>query len=107
MAVPTASKSASSLLRALLREVRLSVPDYKSAAATKLISEQFREFEVTEKQHCRASEEMSHLADTYRTYLRSQRLWLEVHDEYHAKGERSVKDSARLVGLNLPKEYKD
>lgn len=107
MAAPNATRRAAGLLRNLLHEVRVSVPDYKAAAATKFISEQFREFEVTEEKHCRASEEMTHLADTYLTYLRSQRLWAEVHSEYHTKGERSVKDSANLVGLNLPKEYKD
>ena len=49
---------------------------------------------------------MNHLVDTYATYLSSQRKWQEVHTEYHAKGERTVSETARLVGFKLPHDPK-
>lgn len=57
-------------------------------------------------QVCRHREEAAHLADTYSTYLSSQRRWYELQQEYHAKGERSVPDTAKMVGFNLPHEDK-
>ena len=57
-------------------------------------------------QVCRHREEAAHLADTYSTYLSSQRRWYELQQEYHAKGERSVPDTAKMVGFNLPHEEK-
>ncbi len=63
-------------------------------------------FQVTGKQHCKAAEEMRHLADSYTSYLRSQRLWLATHEEYHAKGERSVRETAQIVGFKLPHDPK-
>ena len=68
--------------------------------------EQYRRHQVTQKQHCKASEEMAHLSDTYATYLESQRKWKQVHEEYHAKGERSVEETANLVGFKLPHDPK-
>ena len=53
-----------------------------------------------------AAQEMNHLVDTYATYLSSQRKWQEVHTEYHAKGERTVSETARLVGFKLPHDPK-
>ncbi len=61
---------------------------------------------MTQRQHCKASEEMRHLGATYAAYLRHQRLWREVHEEYHAKGERSVRDTANVVGFKLPHDPK-
>ena len=34
--------------------------------AADYVAAQFRKFQVTEKQHCRAAGEMKHLAETYR-----------------------------------------
>ena len=38
--------------------------------------------------------------------LGAQRAWYGVQQEYHAKGERSVAQTAKLVGFNLPHEPK-
>jgi len=65
---------------------------------------QFRKFQVTEKQHCRAAGEMKHLAETYRTYLVAVRNYRKLHDVY-SKGERSVEETAKMVGFKLPREY--
>ena len=80
--------------------------NFRDMRITQYILEQYRRYQVTEKQHCKAALEMNHLADTYATYLSSQRKWSEVHSEYHAKGERSVADTAKLVGFKLPHDPK-
>ena len=43
---------------------------------------------------------MTHLADSYATYLQSQRKWKEIHEEYH-KQELSVQQTADKVGFKL------
>ena len=98
-----------SLLKNILSEMRLAGKEggkLQGSPAANYLLGQFRKFQETEKQHCRASEEMRHLASSYHSYLRSQRLWAEVHAEYHAKGERSVRESANLVGFKLPHDPK-
>lgn len=49
---------------------------------------------------------MRSLAETYTSYLKSQRLYTKVHEEFHSKGERSVAETARLVGFKLPHDPK-
>lgn len=60
--------------------------------------------QVTEKRFCRPKDHYKYFADTYLTYLRSTRLQDEITRKYFTKGERSIEDSARLVGLELPKQ---
>ena len=36
----------------------------------------------------------------------SQRAWYDVQQEFHAKGERTVAQTAKMVGFNLPHEPK-
>lgn len=95
-------------LRQLLHEVRLATTGHKirGTPLVNYIFQQYRRHQITDKQHCKANEEMKHLADTYATYLTSQRMWNQVHEEYHAKGERSVADTAKLVGFKLPHDPK-
>lgn len=62
-----------------------------------------RENQVTERRFCRPQDHYKYFAETYLTYLRSSRLQNELTRKYFNKGERSVQDSARLVGLELPK----
>ena len=44
---------------------------------------------------------------SYRTVLSSSRRSQELQEKYKGVGERSIEESAKLVGLNLPKLYKD
>lgn len=44
------------------------------------------------------------LLDNYITYIQSSREHRELLARYQGKGERSVEESARLVGLELPKQ---
>ena len=70
------------------------------------VKSQFLKHETTSKLHCKEEEEMKHLAQTYATYLTSQKKWKEVHNLYHSKGERSVEETARIVGFKLPHDPK-
>ena len=42
----------------------------------------------------------------YRTYLAAQRNYRKLHDEYNSKGERSVEETAKMVGFKLPHDPK-
>lgn len=64
----------------------------------------FRDNQVTERRFCRPQDHYKYFAQTYLTYLRSSRIQEELTNKYFNKGERSIKDSARLVGLELPKQ---
>ena len=98
-----------SSLRQIIKEMRRNLPEKKDVhkqPLTKYIFNEFRRHQTTSKQHCKAGQEMEHLSSTYATYLTSQRMWHEVHKEYHATGERSVADTAKMVGFKLPHDPK-
>ena len=95
------------LYRTLLRELRVTNDkDFRCSPAVQFVRCQFRKHRVTQREHCKAAEEMRHLADTYATYLSHRRKWEALHMEYHAKGERSVADTAKIVGFKLPHDPK-
>ncbi|XP_063699043.1 protein FMC1 homolog [Culicoides brevitarsis] len=102
-----ASKS-SNLLRGLLHELRLSSPDgnIKNSGMAKYMIEQFRKYQTTDMQLCKAKDEMQFLGNTYLTYLRSLRQHKAINAEYKGRGERSIKDTADLVGFKLPHDKK-
>jgi hypothetical protein len=52
--------------------------------------------------NCKAAQEMTYLADSYATYLQSQRKWKELHDEYQNRKELTVKETADKIGFRLP-----
>ncbi|XP_013360417.1 PREDICTED: UPF0562 protein C7orf55 homolog isoform X2 [Chinchilla lanigera] len=60
--------------------------------------------QVTSEKLCRAQHELHFQAATYLCLLRSVREHLALHQEFHGKGERSVEESAGLVGLQLPRQ---
>ena len=97
-------------LRQIIKETRLNLPADKphvrNQPLIRYILKEFKRHRTTSKQHCKAEQEMEHLASTYATYLSSQRLWHEVHKEYHAAGERSVEETAKIVGSKLPHDPK-
>jgi hypothetical protein len=67
---------------------------------------EFRQNSVSDSRYCMQKNEMLFLANAYSTYLNSTRRTLELYDRY-CRGERSIEESARLVGLRLPKQYED
>ncbi|XP_015349267.1 protein FMC1 homolog [Marmota monax] len=93
-------------LRGLLRELRyLSVATgrpYRDTAAYRYLVKAFRAHRVTSEKLCRAQHELHFQAATYLCLLRSIREHVALHQEFHGRGERSVEESAGLVGLQLP-----
>lgn len=95
-------------LKSLLTELKTISPEAtrKESLAAKYIVSQYRKFETTEEQHCRAKDEMQYAAQTYLCYLRSVRKHKELSEQYSGRGERSVRDTADMVGFKLPHDPK-
>jgi len=96
-------------LRTIVSELRRALPEktkLNSNQGLRFILTQYRKNATTQEQVCRHREEMTFMADTYSTYLSSQRHYWALQQEYHAKGERTVDEAAKMVGFNLPHEEK-
>ncbi|XP_029778656.1 protein FMC1 homolog [Suricata suricatta] len=95
-------------LRGLLRELRhmnaATGRSYRDTAAYRYLVKAFRAHRVTSEKLCRAQHELHFQAATYLCLLRSIREHVALHQEFHGKGERSVEESAGLVGLKLPQQ---
>lgn len=97
------------LYKSLLNELRLSSPSgrlNKDGLLFKYITNQFEKHQTTDQTHCKAREEMQFLGETYLCYLRSLRKYTEIANEYKGKGERSIKETADMVGFKLPHDPK-
>ncbi|VDP30816.1 unnamed protein product [Heligmosomoides polygyrus] len=68
----------------------------------KYLMDQMRDHQVTQRVYSKAPEEAEHVANLYTTYLFSTRTLTQLESRY-SRGERSVEESARLVGLALRK----
>ncbi|XP_022209384.1 protein FMC1 homolog [Drosophila obscura] len=100
--------SGTKVLRSLLHELRKASPNgcIKDSLAARYILAQYKRHETTDQQHCKARNEAVFLGQTYLTYLSSLRTYTELYHEYHGRGERSVSDTADLVGFKLPTDPK-
>lgn len=96
------------LVRSLLHELRLASPNgkIKDSIGVEFILEQFKKYQTTEEQLCKARDEMTYLGQTYLTYLQSSRKRDAILKDYKGKGEISTKDAASLVGFKLPHDPK-
>lgn len=96
------------VLRGLLHELRRSSPNgtIKDSLATQYILQQYKKYDTTEEQLCKAKNEMLYLGNTYLSYLQSRRKYDEINVEYKGSGERSVEATAKLVGFKLPHDPK-
>lgn len=97
-----------SILRQLVSELRHTLPEgrLKDNLALQYILTQFKKFKTTDEQLCKARAEMEFIARTYLCYLKSSRIEQEIHNEFHGKGERTVQDTAKMVGFKLPHDPK-
>ncbi|CAH0399687.1 unnamed protein product [Chilo suppressalis] len=102
------SKPALVTLRQLLYELR-------QQSSTKRLSEnqmvlyifnQYRKHQTTDQQLCKAAEEMHYRAKTYYNYLHYARKYKEINTEFKGKGERSLQETANMVGFKLPHDPK-
>jgi len=94
-------------LRCLTSELRHTfAPGTKlrDTRITQYVLNQYRKNQTTEKQHCKAAQEMTYLADSYATYLQSQRKWKELTDEYQNKPDLNVRQTADRIGFRLPQD---
>jgi len=67
---------------------------------------QLRIHQTTQKIGLKASNEVHHTADVFATYLQSRRQLSELHQKY-CKGERTIDQPARMVGLELPQRWEE
>lgn len=121
------SSSNLSMFRNLIRELRITNHTYKSlfeSPVYQYVEKQYRkhmgmmcklifflrlciisyyyhvcDYQVTDKVVCRANAEGRYLAETYHLYLQSTRKASQLRSEYHVAGERSVRETADMVGF--------
>lgn len=96
------------IIRSLVREIRHSSKDkaVKDNIMVRYIMEQAKAHRETSEVLCKAREELKNLAENYQCYLNSARLCKEIRVRYAGKGERSIKETADLVGFKLPHDPK-
>ncbi|XP_034940724.1 protein FMC1 homolog [Chelonus insularis] len=96
------------LIRSLFREIRhiASEGKIKDNIMVQYILEQARAHKETSETLCKAREELEYLAKTYNCYLSSQRAYNEIQTQYAGVGERSIRETADLVGFKLPHDPK-
>lgn len=102
------TKPALGTLRRLLSEIRkhTSTKKLSDNQMVQYVFAQYRKYQTTDQQLCKAREEMLFKANSYASYLKSSRLFKEINAEYKGKGERTVEDTAKLVGFKLPHDPK-
>ena len=105
------------LYKGLIRQTRID-PNAAQAKASALytqtnmnemrdfLREEFRQNYLSDAKYCAAKDQMVFLGNAYLTYLRSTSETLQLYSRY-CKGERSIEESANIVGLALPKLYQD
>jgi hypothetical protein len=100
--------SAKQTLKRLLTEVKLASPNgsNKDSLIARYIVNQFEKYQTTDQQLCKAKEEMHFMGKTYLCYLQSLRKYQEINTMYKGRGERTVEDTANLVGFKLPHDPK-
>ncbi|XP_018011604.1 protein FMC1 homolog [Hyalella azteca] len=93
-----------SSLRTILRHVRHNNGNAQAinkSPTYAYIMEQYRKNSVTDAQYCQEQQEMAFIAETYATYLDAGLRYKELYDEFHHP-ERTVEETARMVGFKLP-----
>lgn len=102
------TKPALVTLRHLLSELRKQSSTKKLAENQMVlyVLSQYRQHQTTDQQLCKAIDEMHFKARTYCSYLENSRTYKEINQEFKGKGERSVEDTAHMVGFKLPQDPK-
>jgi len=102
------AKSSLIVYKHLLRELSLSVNNssssysYRLSPIYKKIRDEFHRHRPLSSKYCKNLDETLFFARTYLTYLESVRRRTKIHSTY-SKGERTIKQAANIVGLELPK----
>ncbi|GAB0099694.1 Protein FMC1 homolog [Sergentomyia squamirostris] len=77
-----------------------------SSPVVQYILTEFRKNKTTDETLCKAKEELHFMAETYLCYLQSQRKVQLIRTQYSGRGERTISDTANLVGFKLPHDPK-
>lgn len=95
-------------LRGILAELRQANPKgtIKDSLAARYVLSQYHKYNTTDLQLCKQKDEVHFLAQTYLTYLQSTKNSMRIRSEYKGKGERSVQETADMVGFKLPHDPK-
>ncbi|EZA47319.1 hypothetical protein DMN91_012950 [Ooceraea biroi] len=96
------------IIRSLVHQLRriARTRSMKENAMLRYVMEQAHAHKETSQVLCKAREELRNLAEMYLCYLRSQQTCKEIHKQYAGRGERSIKETADLVGFKLPHDPK-
>lgn len=101
--------AATKTYRTLLNEIRQNSPNgvlKKDSVILQYVTAQYKKYQVTDNVLCKAKQEMKFIGETYLCYLQSVRKQAAILKEYGGKGERSVEETAGLVGFKLPHDPK-
>ncbi|XP_053604731.1 protein FMC1 homolog isoform X2 [Plodia interpunctella] len=95
-------------LRQLLSEIRKQSTTKKLSEnqMVRYIMSQYRKYQVTDQHLCKAIDEMHFKAKTYCDYLQYSRRYMEINVEFKGRGERTVAETAKMVGFKLPHDPK-
>lgn len=98
-----ATKSALTIYKGLLRELSTNNVQfsYRTSPIYQKIKDEFRRHRPIASKHCKHRDEALFVAQTYLSYLESSRHRYRIYSTY-AKGERSIEEAAKIVGLALP-----
>lgn len=69
-----------------------------------LLRNEFNQNSVSDSKYCTEKDQMVFLGNALHTYIKSTKDTLALYAIYN-RGERSVEESANIVGLRLPKQY--
>ncbi|KAF8374841.1 hypothetical protein PRIPAC_81270 [Pristionchus pacificus] len=91
--------------RGILTELKKSDKSFSTKSPQyEYLKTEVRNHHTTQRVWSKAPNEVESVADMYAQYLSSTRRVLELQKEYGG-GERTVEESANLVGLTLPKKH--
>ncbi|XP_014475220.1 PREDICTED: UPF0562 protein C7orf55 homolog [Dinoponera quadriceps] len=96
------------IVRSLVQQLRRVSQNRstKENAMLQYVMEQAHVHKETSEVLCKAREELKNLAEIYLCYLKSQQTYKDIQKQYAGKGERSIKETADLVGFKLPHDPK-
>lgn len=102
------SKPALVTLRQVLSELRKQSSNNKLTEnqMARYVLSQYRKYQITDQQLCKAADEMHFKAKTYADYLHFTRKYKEINAEFKGQGERNIVETARMVGFKLPHDPK-
>ncbi|RWS23451.1 UPF0562 protein C7orf55-like protein [Leptotrombidium deliense] len=105
MASIPVSKPAISVLRCISHEIRRSTAQKNvvNNPSLRFLVNEYRKYETTDERVCKPKREMHFIAETILCYLNSTREARALHQKYYGKGERSVEETAKLLGFEIKK----